>query len=102
MSRRLRSACVFAAISLCASGAAAQELASYESSLPAGVSLPPTGAALVYIGAFGVGTVAAMTAFAAAVGTAGLRAQPGAAAHRAMMVTAAVLALAVGGVWIVD
>ncbi len=48
MSRRLRSAaCVFAAVSLFASSAAAQEVASYEGSLPSGVSLPPTGAALV-------------------------------------------------------
>lgn len=69
--------------------------------LPA-LALPTRGAALLYIGAFGVGTVAAMTAFAAAVSAAGIRSRPGAALHRAMMLTAAVLAMAVGGVWILD
>jgi hypothetical protein len=41
-----------------------------------------------------------MTAFAAAVGAAGARVRPGAAAHRAMMLTAAVMAIAIGAVWI--
>ena len=69
--------------------------------LPA-LALPTRGAALLYIAAFGAGTVAAMTAFAAAVGAAGTRARPGAAAHRAMMLTAAVVAIAVGSVWMAD
>jgi hypothetical protein len=68
--------------------------------LPA-LALPSRAAALLYIGAFGIGTVVAMTAFAAAVGSAGSRLGPGALGHRAMMMTAAVLALAVGGWWLV-
>jgi hypothetical protein len=67
--------------------------------LPA-LALPTRGASLLYIGAFGVGTVAAMTGFAAAVGSAGWRLRRGAAAHRAMMMSAAVLALTVGGWWL--
>jgi hypothetical protein len=70
--------------------------------LPA-LALPTRGAALLYITAFGMGTVAAMTAFAAAVGAAGTRTRPGAAGqHRAMMLTAAVLAITIGGVWMLD
>src|SRR5687768_3227451 len=45
--------------------------------LPA-LALPTQAAALLYIGAFGVGTVVAMTGFAAAVGAAGERMRPGA------------------------
>jgi hypothetical protein len=69
--------------------------------LPA-LALPTRSAALVYVGAFGVGTVVAMTAFAAAVGAAGTRTRPGATTHRAMMRAAAMVAIAVGGVWILD
>ena len=68
--------------------------------LPA-LALPTRGAALTYIAAFGVGTVVAMTAFAAAAGMAGARTRHGAAAHRAMMTAAAVVAIVVGGVWLV-
>ena len=68
--------------------------------LPA-LALPSREAALTYIGAFGVGTVAAMTAFAALVGSAGVRIQAGTRTHRAMMLTAATLAFAVGGWWII-
>jgi hypothetical protein len=67
--------------------------------LPA-LGLPTLGAALLYIGAFGVGTVVAMTAFAATVGLGSMRAASGPRAHRVMMTTAAVLAIAVGGVWL--
>jgi hypothetical protein len=67
--------------------------------LPA-LALPTRGASLLYIGAFGAGTVAAMTAFAAAVGFAGLRVPLHAAAHRAMMLAASVAAIAVGGWWL--
>ena len=67
--------------------------------LPA-LGLPTRGAALLYIGAFGVGTVVAMTAFAAAVGLGSMRAADGPRAHRVMMTAAAVLAIAVGGVWL--
>ncbi len=66
--------------------------------LPA-LALPSLTASLVYIGAFGTGTVLAMTLFAAAVGTAS-RLQPRALPQRAMMVTAATVAIAVGAVWI--
>ena len=68
--------------------------------LPA-LALPSRTAALVYIGAFGVGTVVAMTAFAAGVGSAGLRFRHGTAGHRRLMMSAAVLALAVGSWWLV-
>ena len=68
--------------------------------LPA-LALPSLTASLLYIGAFGVGTVLAMTAFAAAVGSGSLRLPNGAVAQRAMMVAAATLAIVVGGVWLV-
>ncbi len=68
--------------------------------LPA-LALPTQGAALVYITTFGVGTVAAMTAFAAAVGFSGSRFSHAAGLHRAMMFTASALAIIVGGIWLV-
>jgi hypothetical protein len=68
--------------------------------LPA-LALPTESAALAYIGAFGVGTVAAMTAFAAAVGLLGVRAGSNPQLHRAMMSAAAALAMLVGGVWLI-
>jgi hypothetical protein len=67
--------------------------------LPA-LALPTRSAALLYIGAFGAGTIAAMTIFAAVIGTVSLRSVRGPRAYRAMMTTAAVLAMAVGGVWL--
>jgi hypothetical protein len=69
--------------------------------LPA-LALPTRSASLLYIGAFGAGTIAAMTLFAAVVGSTGLRTRQGAPAHRIMMVTAALLAIAVGSVWLVS
>jgi hypothetical protein len=68
--------------------------------LPA-LALPTRGAALIYIGAFGIGTVVAMTLFAAAAGLAGMRTRHNAAVHRAMMIAAALVAIVVGGVWLV-
>jgi hypothetical protein len=68
--------------------------------LPA-LALPTRGAALSYIAAFGVGTVAAMTLFAAAAGLAGTRTRHSASLQRAMLLTAAVVAIVVGGVWLV-
>jgi hypothetical protein len=68
--------------------------------LPA-LALPSQGAALLYIGAFGVGTVAAMTSFAAVVGWLGLRTGNNPRLDRAMMTVAAVLAILVGGVWLI-
>jgi hypothetical protein len=67
--------------------------------LPA-LALPTRAAALTYIGAFGVGTVVAMTAFAALTGFIAGR-QHAFAAHRAMMAGAAVVAIVVGGLWLV-
>ncbi len=67
--------------------------------LPA-LALPTLSASLIYIAAFGAGTVAAMTAFAAAIGTATIRLPNGALPQRAMMVAAAALAITVGSVWI--
>jgi hypothetical protein len=68
--------------------------------LPA-LALPSRGAALTYIAAFAVGTVIAMTAFAAAVGVAGHRIPHSGGAHRLMMRSAALLAIAVGGAWLI-
>jgi hypothetical protein len=68
--------------------------------LPA-LALPTRTAAFVYIGAFGLGTMLAMTAFAAAVGCADSRFTFGSAAHRRVMIAAAAAAIVVGGVWLV-
>ena len=67
--------------------------------LPA-LALPTLGASLTYVGAFGAGTVAAMTAFAAVVGTGSVSVRNRALAHRVMMTAAALLAIVVGGVWL--
>ena len=67
--------------------------------LPA-LALPTRTAALVYIAAFGIGTVVAMTAFAAAVGAAGQPFRPGTLVHRGMMMASALMALAVGSWWL--
>lgn len=67
--------------------------------LPA-LALPSVSASLAYIAAFGAGTVAAMTGFAAVVGTAALKLPNGALPQRAMMMAAAVLAIAVGTFWL--
>jgi hypothetical protein len=68
--------------------------------LPA-LALPTRGAALSYIAAFGAGTVLAMTAFAAVAGIVGARTTHGTAAHRMMLLAAALVAIIVGGVWLV-
>jgi hypothetical protein len=68
--------------------------------LPA-LALPTQGAAFTYIGAFGIGTVAAMTVFAAVLGRAGGHMHHHAWGYRAVMTTAAVLAIVVGGFWLV-
>ena len=67
--------------------------------LPA-LALPTMTASLVYIGAFGTGTVVAMTGFAAVIGTASRR-YDRPLPQRAMMMAAATVAIAVGGVWLV-
>ena len=68
--------------------------------LPA-LALPTRGAALVYIGAFGAGTVAAMTLFAAVLGAIGARTRHVAWAHRGMLVASGVVAVSVGTWWLV-
>jgi hypothetical protein len=67
--------------------------------LPA-LALPTRAAALTYIAAFGGGTVIAMTAFAAIVGSIGSRAHQTPVGRRTMMMAAATLAIVIGGVWI--
>jgi hypothetical protein len=67
--------------------------------LPA-LALPTKNAAFVYLGAFGIGTVLAMTGFAAAIGAAGLVGRRRVFVHQAMMQTAAILAIGVGGWWL--
>jgi len=67
--------------------------------LPA-LALPTRLAAVTYIGAFGVGTVLAMTAFAAAIGSAGGHVRHGAALYRGMMRAAAMVAIAIGAFWL--
>jgi hypothetical protein len=62
--------------------------------LPA-LALPTRTAALSYIAAFGVGSIAAMTGFGAALGAA-----PGPRTQRAFMLSAAVMAFLVGGAWL--
>jgi hypothetical protein len=69
--------------------------------LPA-LALPSLAASLTYIAAFGVGTVMAMTAFAAVIGAGSVRLRLGAAPQRAMMFAAAMLAIVVGGVWLIS
>lgn len=68
--------------------------------LPA-LALPTRAAALTYIGAFGAGTVVAMTAFAAVVGSVTARGADDERLHRMMMTAAALLAIVVGGVWLI-
>jgi hypothetical protein len=65
------------------------------------LALPTRAAALSYIAAFGAGTVIAMTAFAAAAGVVGARTTHGATAHRVMLLVAAVVAIVIGGVWLI-
>lgn len=68
--------------------------------LPA-LALPTRGAAAVYLGGFGLGAVAAMTAFAAAVGlVARGMGRRDAAAHRRMLYACSASALLVGAFWL--
>jgi hypothetical protein len=67
--------------------------------LPA-VALPTAGASFSYIAAFGVGTVAAMAAFAGVVSRA---ARPGTAlSHHRLMTATGIAAIVVGCAWIAD
>jgi len=67
--------------------------------LPA-LALPSLTASLLYIAAFGIGTIVAMTGFAALIGSITLRLPEGTFPQRAMMIVAATLAIAVGTVWL--
>jgi hypothetical protein len=67
--------------------------------LPA-LALPTRGAGLLYLGSFGAGTVAAMTAFAAVSGVTGARIRRSTGTYRAVMATAGIVAIGVGGVWL--
>ena len=64
------------------------------------LALPTRAAAVTYIAAFGVGTVAAMTAFAAVVGMTAGNSRHHYRAHRLMLTAAALLAIVVGAVWL--
>jgi hypothetical protein len=66
--------------------------------LPA-LALPTRAAAMTYIAAFGIGTVAAMTAFAAAAGRLGA-ATHHPRAYRMIMTSAAAAAMVVGSWWL--
>jgi hypothetical protein len=68
--------------------------------LPA-LALPTRVAGITYVAAFGVGTVAAMTGFAALAGLLGGRAPGHSQTHRAMMAAASVAAIVVGTVWLI-
>ena len=67
--------------------------------LPA-LTLPTRAGALTYVVAFGAGTVAAMTAFAAAAGCTSGFVRAHSPAYRAMMATVALVAIGIGGVWL--
>jgi len=67
--------------------------------LPA-LALPTRAAAMTYIAAFGVGTVAAMTAFAAAAGRLGAASRHP-RTYRLVMTSAAAVAMLVGSWWLV-
>ena len=69
--------------------------------LPA-LALPTRTAAFTYVAVYGISSVMAMTAFAAVVGVAADSRSPrGGQVHRAMVFTGSVLALVVGGYWLV-
>jgi hypothetical protein len=65
------------------------------------LALQTVSASLTYIAAFGVGSVAAMTAFAALAGRVGSSASPHSSTHRVTMATASVVAIVTGAVWLV-
>ncbi|OFW12768.1 MAG: hypothetical protein A3F70_09700 [Acidobacteria bacterium RIFCSPLOWO2_12_FULL_67_14] len=67
--------------------------------LPA-LALPTRAAAITYIAAFGVGTVGAMTAFAAGISAAGSAAGRHQPSQRWLLTAAAITAIVVGGIWL--
>jgi hypothetical protein len=65
------------------------------------LALPTRIAAVTYIAAFGAGTVAAMTIFAAVVCRTAGHTRRDHRAHRMLLTGAAVLAIVVGGIWLI-
>lgn len=65
------------------------------------LALPTRIAGLTYVGAFGIGSVAAMTGFAALAGLLGERAPGHSRMHRALMTAASIAAIVTGSVWLV-
>ena len=69
--------------------------------LPA-LALPTRAAAVTYVAFFGVGTVAAMTGFAALIGRLAIRSsKSGTRAYRALLMLLGLAAIAVGLVWLI-
>ena len=69
--------------------------------LPA-LALPTRGDALVYLAGYGIGTVAAMTAFSSVIGLLASRARAyGASLHRGILYACSIAAIFVGGAWLV-
>lgn len=69
--------------------------------LPA-LALPTRGAAITYVACFGVGTVAAMTGFAALIGRLASRSsKSGTRAYRVLLISLGLAAIAVGIVWLI-
>lgn len=64
------------------------------------LALPTRTAAVTYLAAFGAGTVAAMTIFAAVVGGVAGPVQHHHRLHRALLAGSALLAIVVGGIWL--
>ncbi len=67
--------------------------------LPA-LALSSRAASLTYVTGFGAGSIVGMTVFAALLGEFARRSGHRAWAHRALMMAAAVLAIGIGGVWV--
>lgn len=69
--------------------------------LPA-LALPTRGEAIVYVACFGIGTVAAMTGFAALIGRLASRsARSGTLAYRILLMSLGLAAIAIGLVWLI-
>ena len=65
------------------------------------LALPTRAAGITYVAAFGVGSVAAMTGFAALAGLLGSRTPGHSRVHRAMMAVASVAAIITGTIWLI-
>jgi sulfite exporter TauE/SafE len=65
------------------------------------LALPTRAASVTYIAAFGAGTVAAMTMFAAIVSLTAGHSRRHHHTHRALLAAAALVAIVVGGIWLI-